>query len=171
MGGYLSFPVLALAVIIQATVLPELRIAGGAPDLVLLLVLGYSLHQGFERGIVWAIVGGILHDLVSAVPEGVTSLALVVTIGAAALVVGRNAPRNLLVPPLIAGAATALYHATTLLILLVVGRPLPIPDLLLYVTVPTMIYNLLLMVPVYSILGSFSPSRRPRWLEEWQQRW
>jgi len=169
-GGYLSLPVLALAVVIQATVMPELRIAGGAPDLVLLLVLGYSLLYGFERGVVWAIVGGILHDLLSAVPEGVTALALVVTIGAAALVVGRNAPRNLLIPPLVAAGATVLYHIATLLILLVAGRPLPIPDLLLYVTVPTAIYNLLLMAPLYYLLGMFSPSRRPRRLEDRQQR-
>ncbi len=170
MGGYLSIPVLALAVVIQATVLPELRIAGGAPDLLLLLVLGYSLLQGFERGVVWAIVGGLLHDLISAVPEGVTSLALVATIGAAALVVGRNTPRNLVIPPLLAAGATVLYHIVVLVALLVVGRPLPIPALLMYVTVPTAVYNLVVMVPVYHLLAVFSPVRRPRPLDDRQRR-
>lgn len=170
MGGYLSIPVLALAVVIQATVLPELRIAGGAPDLLLLLVLGYSLLQGFERGVVWAIVGGLLHDLVSAVPEGVTSLALVATIGAVALIIGRNTPRNLVIPPLLAAGATALYHVVVLVTLLLVGRPLPIPALLMYVTVPTAVYNLVLMVPVYHLLAGFSPSRRPRPLDDRQRR-
>ena len=95
MAGYLSIPVLALVVVIQATLMPELSIAGGTPDLVLLVVLGWTLMAGYEQGLVWALVGGILQDLISAVPVGTTSLALVLVVSLAALIVGQVHPRNL----------------------------------------------------------------------------
>lgn len=168
MGGYLSIPVLAVAVLIQATVMPELRIGGGAPDLVLTLVLGYSLLTGFERGVVWAVVGGLLQDLLSAVPLGTTSLALVIMVAGAGFFLGRTAPRSFLVPPLVAAVGTVVVHGVTLAILAMTGRALPILSTLLSTTVPAVAYNMLLMLAVYRVLGTFYQSARPRRVESIQ---
>jgi rod shape-determining protein MreD len=165
MAGYLSIPVLAIAVILQATVMPELRIQGGMPDLVLLLVLAWSLMGGFEQGIIWAIVGGMLQDLISAAPLGTTSLALVIAIAAMGLVMDRINPRSLLLPPVAAVVATGIVHGVTLVVLLLIGRPMPVVDMLLYVTLPGMVYNGLFMVPLYRIVGSVYLSARPRGVE------
>jgi rod shape-determining protein MreD len=165
MAGYLSIPVLAVVVILQATLMPELSIAGGTPDLVLLVVLGWSLMAGYEQGLLWAVVGGILQDLISAVPVGTTSLALVLVVSLAALIVGQVHPRNLVYPPLVAAAATLVVHLVTEFVLVVTGRPLPFLGLLLSVTLPSMVYNLVVMVPVYRILGTFYLAGRPRRVE------
>jgi rod shape-determining protein MreD len=165
MSGYLSIPVLALAVIVQSTLVPEIRLGGAMPDLVFLLVLAWSLMAGFEQGLVWAMVGGILQDLVSAVPLGTTSLALVVVIALAGVVLGRINPRNLVYPSLAAGGGILVVHVITLVVLLVTGRAVPFIDLLLYVTLPSMVYNALVMLPVYRILGAFYTSSRPRRVE------
>lgn len=169
MGRYLSVPILLVAVLIQATVMPELRIFGGAPDLVLVLVLAYSLITGFEQGVVWAVVGGIAQDLISAVPLGTTSLALVMMVGAVGFVVGRTAPRSFFVPLLAAGAGTVLAHSVTLVVLLVTGRSLPILSTLLYTTLPTVLYNMALMIVVYRVMGAFYQSARPRRVESIQR--
>lgn len=168
MGGYLSIPVLAVAVLIQATVMPELRIGGGAPDLVLTLVLAYSLLNGFERGVVWAVVGGVLQDLLSAVPLGTTSLALVIMVAGAGYLLGRTAPRSFLLPPLVAAGGTIVVHGVTLVVLALTGRSLPILPTLLTTTLPAVAYNMGLMLVVYRILGTFYQSARPRRVESIQ---
>lgn len=165
MSGYLSIPVMAVIVLIQSTLMPEVSIAGGTPDLVLLVVLSWALMGGAQQGFVWAIVGGILQDIVSAAPLGTTSMALVVAVAGASFFLGRTGPRNALYPMLAAGPATFLAHVTAMLVMLVLGRPLPIGSLLLAVTLPTMIYNILVMFPVYRILGAFYLSGRPRRVE------
>lgn len=169
MGGYLSIPVLVVAVLIQATVMPELRIGGGAPDLVLTLVLAYSLLTGFERGVVWAVVGGVLQDLLSAVPLGTTALAFVIMVAGAGYVLGRTAPRSFFIPPLTAAIGTVVVHGVTLAILALIGRPLPILTTLFSTTLPAMAYNVALMLVVYRILGTFYQSARPSRVESIQR--
>jgi len=165
MSGYLSIPVLMVVVIVQATVMPELEISGGIPDLVLLVVLAWTLMAGYERGLLWAFVGGILQDLISAAPMGTTSLALVFVTSLAALVVGQISPRNLVYPALAAVGATLVAHLVSLAVLTVAGRPLPLIATLLGITVPSMIYNAVVMIPLYRLLGAFYVSGRPRRVE------
>ncbi|MBN2469345.1 MAG: rod shape-determining protein MreD [Anaerolineae bacterium] len=169
MGGYLSIPILAVAALIQATIMPELRILGGAPDLVLTLVLAYSLLFGFERGVVWAVVGGVLHDLISAVPLGTTSLALVVMVAIVGYVVGRAAPRSFFVPLLAAAAGTVIVHLVTLGVLMLTGRVLPILTTIIQTTLPAMLYNMVLMLVIYRLIGAFTQSTRARRVESIQR--
>lgn len=162
MSGYLSVPVLALAVIVQSTLIPEVRIGGGMPDLVFLLALAWGLLAGFQAGVVWALVGGMLQDLVSAVPLGTTSLALVIVVGLASLMLGQVNPRNLLYPALAAGPGTVVAHLVVLIVLLLSGRAVPLTETLVYVTLPGAIYNMAAMVVVYRILSRFYLVSRPR---------
>ena len=164
-GRYLSIPVLAIVVVIQTTVVPEIRLGNAMPDLVLTLVLAWSLMAGFQQGIVWAMVGGLLQDLVSAAPLGTTSLALVVVIALASLVFGQISPRNLVYPALAAGGGTVVAHVVTLVVLVVVGRTLPVIDQLVSVTLPSLVYNAVVMIPVYRLLGMFYLSARPSRME------
>jgi rod shape-determining protein MreD len=161
MSGYLSIPVLALAVIVQSTLIPEIQIGGAMPDLVLLLALAWTLMAGFQTGSIWAMVGGVLQDLVSATPVGTTSLALVIVVGGASLVLGRVNPRNLIYPALAAGPGTLAAHLVILVVLALTGRPVPLNDLLVHVTLPSMVYNMAVMVPVYRVMGGFYISSRP----------
>ncbi len=169
MGGYLSIPVLTVAVLIQVTLMPELRILGGAPDLVLTLVLAYSLLSGFERGVVWALVGGVIQDLLSAAPLGTTSLALVVMVAAVGYVAGRASPRSFLVPLVAVAAGTVIVHGVTLGVLLLAGRPLPILPTLLQVTLPTLAYNVVVMLGLYRLLGALAEGPRGRRVESIQR--
>jgi len=52
-GRYISFPVLLVVVILQSTVVPYFRVAGGGPDLILMVVLSWMMLAGLEEGLVW----------------------------------------------------------------------------------------------------------------------
>ncbi|HVO43543.1 MAG TPA: rod shape-determining protein MreD, partial [Aggregatilineales bacterium] len=77
LGRYLSIPLLFIAVILQTTVIPEIRIGGGGPDLVLMMVISWGLLAEADEAIFWAVVGGIIQDLAIGLPTGMSALALV----------------------------------------------------------------------------------------------
>lgn len=161
-GRYASLPLLLIAAILQTTLLPQLQIRGGQADLIFMLVLSWTLLAGVEEGIVWALVGGVAGDLLSGMPLGTSALALVIVmfgIGSAAGEVGRG---NLIVPPLAAALGTGIYQALLIGLYTVLGRPVPIRYSLLNVTLPTLILDVILILPIFRLVGALYEAVRPR---------
>lgn len=88
--GLLSTAVGAVvAAILEVSVLAQLQIAGIRPDLVLAVGIGVAMTMGFDAGIVWAFVGGLLLDvMLPERPIGSTTLAMLIAVGLS-LVVAR----------------------------------------------------------------------------------
>lgn len=75
-----------IAAILETSVLTQLLVAGVKPDLVLATTIAVAVVLGFEQGLTWAFVGGLLLDLLS--PDraiGSTTLAMLLVVGAALL--------------------------------------------------------------------------------------
>ena len=158
---YFVVPFLALVALAEATILPHLRVGNVQPDLTLLVVGAWSLRRGVEEGAVWAFIGGIVLDLLSAGPGTAMTFALL----AASLVLGidpstgtgrrqsQSFGENPLV--LIGGVlvGTLAFHLVLLTMLQLVGLS---PDWLnagARVIVPRIALNLVLMPFVYRLLG------------------
>jgi rod shape-determining protein MreD len=161
-GRYLSLPILLVAVILQSTIVPEIRIGSGGPDLILMLVLSWTLLAGIEEGVYWAIVGGILQDLINGVPTGTSALALVVAAFAINLTLGSVGRSNLIVPPIVAVVGTVIYQFLLAAMLAAFGRPVPISYVLAYVMLPTALFNVILMLPIFRLMGIVFGASRPR---------
>lgn len=165
LGRYISIPLLLVAAIIQSTVVPEIRIAGGGPDLVLMMVLSWVMLAGLPEGLYWAIVGGLLQDVINGVPTGTTALCLVLVSTLSDVVLGPVDKSNLILPPLVLAAGTVIYHLLLGLILAAFGRGLPIsafPYLLTNITFPTMMFDVVLILPIFRIMAIFYTRTRPR---------
>ncbi|MEO7117928.1 MAG: rod shape-determining protein MreD, partial [Candidatus Limnocylindrales bacterium] len=65
--------------------LTELTVSGIKPDLVFVVAVVVAMVVSFEDALVWAVVGGLLVDAMSARPIGATTLALLLVIGLATL--------------------------------------------------------------------------------------
>jgi len=65
---------LVSGVLIQALVLPEFRVLGATPDLVLVIVLAIAFREEPEFAAVSGFVGGILIDLFLRTPLGVSAI-------------------------------------------------------------------------------------------------
>ncbi len=162
MGRYISLPILFIAAILQSTIVPEIRIGEGGPDLILMLVLSWMMLADLQEGIVWAMVGGILQDLVNGLPTGTSALALVVVASLVNLVVGPVARNNFVVPPVVIAVGTVVYHLLLIGLFAILGRPVVISYTLIHVTLPTVVFNAILTLPVYRLMGAAYGASRPR---------
>ncbi|NDJ61183.1 MAG: rod shape-determining protein MreD [Chloroflexi bacterium] len=152
MGNYLGLPLLALAAVLQATVMPQFRVLGGEPDLGFLLVLAWAIHAPLEQGVVWAFVGGILQDLLSLAPTGASVVGMVLIVFLIDLVRGQFYRVGLLLIAAFVIAGTIIHQLAFMGIIAVTGYTVHIFDNLFFVTAPTLIYNLILIWPVYLIV-------------------
>ncbi len=76
MSLYFGIPILLLSAVAQSVVIEEINILGGRPDLVLLLVVTWSIIRGAEEGALWGFVGGVFCDLLSGSGLGMWTLSL-----------------------------------------------------------------------------------------------
>lgn len=117
----MSLPIAALgalvAALIETTVVPEIPIFGAYPDLLLTLTVVAAIMIGFEDGIVWAFLGGLVIDLLTpGRPIGAMTMTLLLVAGlafAASRVVGQTR----LAAVVVTFVLTWVFHALLLIVL------------------------------------------------------
>ncbi|MBC8099750.1 MAG: rod shape-determining protein MreD [Armatimonadetes bacterium] len=149
MGIYLAFPILALAAALQATLIPQISIGGVGPDLVLLLVVAWSVNTELPQGISWALIGGIMLDLLSALPAGTSSIPLVLMVFVISGIGARFYQLGWLWLLALTLGGTLFQQAVMLLLMLLLGYRVNWITDIVAIAVPTLAYNLGLVLPVY----------------------
>ncbi|MCB9453230.1 MAG: rod shape-determining protein MreD [Anaerolineaceae bacterium] len=149
MGGFLSLPVLLVVVVIQATLIPQIAILGGRPDLVFLMVVAWSVHAPLNEGVTWAFMGGVLLDLLSAAPTGTSIPGMVLVVFIVNALQNQLYNLNLLLFLGIVGIGTVLQEIIVIVILSLTGFTVLFVESLGYVVLPTAAYNLAFALPVY----------------------
>lgn len=152
MGPWVALPVLLLAAGLQTTLAPQLRLWDGAPDLVLLCVLAWSLRAPLAESVVWALTGGIFQDLLSVAPTGQSAVGLLLLVFSVNFVAQQLDRAGLLTLALLAGAGTLAQQLLMWLLFALQGFTVDFLDDLGYVIFPTVLYNLALIWPVYGLL-------------------
>ncbi len=160
-GRYIGLPFLLIAAILQSTIVPEIRVGDGGPDLLLLLVLSWTMLAGMEESIFWALAGGIFQDLLNGIPTGTSALALVILVFAVDAIVGEVERNNLVFPLVVAGGGTVAYHLLLVVLYTLVGRSVSLGQTLAYGTFPTLIFNVILILPLFRIAGAVFAGSRP----------
>jgi rod shape-determining protein MreD len=156
---WILIPLLALAAIVQITILPQVPVFGYKPDLALALVVAWAMLAPLGEAAVWGfIVGGFL-DLASGLPFGIHTLALTLLgwlIGWGQATFFRG---NLLAPPIAIALATLVHNVILLGILALFNWQIDWAAYLLRVTLPAAILNALVMPAIF-----FPLQRLARWL-------
>jgi len=159
----LGAPLMLLAAILQATVLPRLRIFGGQPDLVLLIVLAWAVLDHDREAMAWAFVGGFWLDLFSGVPVGISSLILVPIAYLVGLTEAGVYRTNIILPLALGIVGILAYHLMFVLALrFLAGMPVAWSDVFFYVTLPSVFFDLVLIYPVLSLLRGWYNRMHPR---------
>lgn len=167
MGRYLSIVVLGLAAALSASFLPQfiafavallsnftpiLNNSRGQLSLVMLLVICWSLRSSLAEGFVWALVGGIMLDLLSTLPIGASSAALVLIVFAINSVARQLLRLRILFLLAVTTLATVFMTAYTIAALFLLGNSYDIPSLTRLMLLPTLFYNLAAVLPLYALV-------------------
>lgn len=110
MSPYLSIGIMFSLALLQTTVMPRITVLGVHPDLVLMAVVAWSVLRGSREGMVWALIGGVVIDLFSAAPFGISTLTLLIISFASGLGQASFFRIDLLVPIMIIVPATLVYQ-------------------------------------------------------------
>jgi rod shape-determining protein MreD len=149
MAYVVAVPLLAFAAVLEASLLPHFRLFGGTVNLVLLLSLNWTLVGEWRGGPIWALIGGLCLDLLSGGPFGANALALVLVAYLASLSEGRFWSSHVLLPLASVLLGTVVYHLVYLVTLVATGHTVSWAPSLSQVTLPTVLLNTLLMLPLF----------------------
>jgi rod shape-determining protein MreD len=143
---------LLFAALIQATVLPSLHIIEVLPDVTLVLLLVWSALRGAPEGMLWAFGMGMFFDILALDPLGTNALALL----GVALLGGLSRRRffhsTLVVPIVLAVAATMVHALVLLLIRSGEGAGLPISSVFRLIFLQALL-NSMFVPPLYIVAG------------------
>ena len=138
------------AALVQSVWLSQVSLLGARPDLVFLLVLGWSATRQTDEGLVWGLVAGLVLDLLSGGPLGVYVLALLAVAFVAGQPLGEGLGSPLVRMLLLAIVCGLSYHLTILIALSLTGRTVDWGYAVLRVVGPTTLLNTLIAPFVWS---------------------
>jgi len=141
---------LFVAAIVQVSVLGDISIFGGTPDLLLVTLVSIALLRGSLVGAVGGFFAGLVVDTATLGTMGLTSLLLTVAgywIGRYGETTGRDRAHA---PFLSVAVVTFLYAVGSLLVHFMLGRHAPAGAVLREVW-PAIALNLILTAPVYAV--------------------
>jgi len=153
MNPYAVVLLLTSAALLQSSLLPHLSPGGLKPDLVVIMVISWGLLGGVKEGLLWGFIGGLVLDLLSATPLGLSALILTLLTLLTSLGRKRVYRSNILLPMAIIFLATLGYNLALLLFWQLLERPAWWGETFLEVLLPTSLFNTLVMLPLYPLLS------------------
>lgn len=159
----IAFPLLALVVILQSAVISQMTLLAGYADLMLVILAAWALKADASSAWLWASSGGIMVSFVSGLPWPVTMFGYLFVVLLAQLLRRRVWQAPLLAMFSVTFIGTMAMGILAILVLTLLGTPLPIGDALGLIVLPSILLNLLFAVPVYAMMRDLaqwvSPAR------------
>jgi rod shape-determining protein MreD len=150
-----------MAAIVELSITPYLRVGDAQPHLVFVLAIVWTVAVGVDSGLVWAFVGGLVLDTLAQRPLGSTAFALLIVVGATA-VLARSLARIRPIVAIIATLLLSLVYSMTLIVLFSVLRPPAALADPLRIVGPGVLYDVI----IAAALGPLAVSVRDRFVDE-----
>ena len=152
MKNLVAIPVLALALMLQTAVISRIALLSGAADLILLILVAWALQEQVESAWHWAVLAGVLVGFVSAAPPVIPIIGYLLAVAFARFVIRQIWQTPILALFSVTFFSTLVYHSVTYVVLSITGTPLPFEDVLALIVLPSVFLNLLLAIPVHSLI-------------------
>jgi cell shape-determining protein MreD len=137
----------------------------GTADLILLTITAWAIRPRVKTHWHWAVIGGLLIGLFTSLPIYVFLAGYLVATAMAVFLRRRVWKAPVLAMVGVVFAVTLFMHILTVLTLGLQGTLLPVIEVLNQVTLPSLLLNLILAVPVYAIIGDIADRFYPEELE------
>ena len=159
-------PVIFLLALLQASMLPSLRLLSlTPPNLLLVLVVAWAMVRGPGDTITLVALAGLFLGLLSPQPLGLAILALTPVLPLALVRDLQVFEVNFLISVPVLIVSNVLYFCVMLLGLTVLGESVAVGPVL-RAMLPAVVSNLLALAPVYALVSRLAPAPRresPAW--------
>ena len=165
MATLLAFPILGILLVVQSAIFSQIPLLQGTPDLVLLALIAWALQRRVRTAWQWGIIGGLLVGFISAVPFLVFVYGYLSAVGLALLLRQRIWQVPLLAMFIATFFGTLTLHVATLVALRASGTVLPVGASINLIILPSILLNLLLALPFFTIFNDLANFLYPEELE------
>jgi hypothetical protein len=152
MRNLIALPVILLAVILQTAIVSRVYLLSGIADLPLVMLAAWALQEEVESAWHWATAAGLLVGFVSAMPMLAPILGYFVVVGLAQILQGRVWQAPLLAMFSVTFFGSVIASVLSFAVLSLSGINLPAGDVLGVLTLPSVLLNMLLAIPVYAVM-------------------
>ena len=160
--GIILFGILA---ILQSTIVSRMPLLNGTADLIMLFIIAWALQERVESAWQWCLIGGIFASLYSAMPFGAFVIAYLITTAIARILKRRvwKAPFLAMLAATFIG--TVIVQLISLVARFLTGVNIPLLSMLNLILLPGLLLNLILAIPVFSIMHDMAGWLYPEELE------
>jgi len=152
MRNLIAVPVIFLAVLLQSAIVSRITLLSGIADLPLVMLAAWAMQEEVETAWHWAIAAGVLVGFVSGLSWVVPVLSYLFVIALAQVLQRRVWQAPLLAMFSITFLGTICLSFFSLVVLRFSGIALPVVDVFGLVTLPGILLNMLLAVPVFAVM-------------------
>jgi cell shape-determining protein MreD len=148
----IAIPVIIISAIFQMVIFSRVNLLSGSADIMLVVLVAWSLQDKKFSAWAWAIMAGLLISYISALPMAVPLISYFATVGLAKILQRRVWQSPILTLFVLIFLATLFQHIISIGALQLSGIEVSISEGLSRVTLPSLFLNLLLGLPVYIIM-------------------
>jgi len=152
MRNLVAVPVIFLAVILQSAMISRIYLLSGFADLPMVLLAAWALQEEVDSAWHWAVAMGVLVGFVSGIQWFVPVLGYLIIVGLAQVLQRRVWQAPLLAMFSITFLGTIVLSLLSLIVLRFSGVPMPVGDVLGLLTLPGVLLNMLIAIPVYAVM-------------------
>ena len=152
MRNVVALPVIVLAVILQTAIVSRVYLLSGIADLPLVMLAAWALQEEVETAWHWAVATGLLVGFVSALPMLAPIIGYFAVVGLAQILQGRVWQAPLLAMFSVTFLGSVIASLLSFAVLSLSGIPLPVGDVLGVLTLPSVLLNMLLAIPVNAVM-------------------
>jgi rod shape-determining protein MreD len=156
MAILLALPIFSILLILQMAVVSRMPLLQGNVDLLLITIIAWALQKRVQTAWHWCIIAGLFVSFVSGLPLGVWLVSYLLAVLLALMLRQRVWQVPLLAMFVATFFGTMIVHLLSYLTLRISGTPLPFFRAMNLITLPSVLLNLVLAIPVYAMVGDLA---------------
>ena len=156
MRNLIAFPLIGLAVILQSSVVSHVKLLSGYADLPIVLIAAWALQERVDSSWHWGALTCLFTGFISSMPVAVVIAGYFGVVFFARVLQRRVWQAPLLAMFSVVFLGTLFFQTLSFIVLSFSGTPFAIGDVMSLITLPSLLLNMLLAIPMYAFMRDVS---------------
>lgn len=149
----IGIPILVISVVLQTTAFSRLPLLYGTADIVMLVILAWMLNDHVKHGWAWVLMAGLMVSFVSALPFFTPLWSYFIAAWLSYWLKKRIWQTPVLAMLVSSFFGTLVIQTISMVVLQISGTGLSFAEGFNLVILPSILWNLILAIPVYTLIG------------------